>query len=179
MSFTEPGGVHSLLGEVPALPRQEAEGVRDLAMRAVLPYATRVHRQPERNATKYLFYHNSGGQVGSSLVDEMMGVVVRRNGPRQNSLRISFLELVLSDEERYTNHREVYAFDWLKGSEIAIAHKIVTENFGKILETKVDGFGETTDTVLPYREVAVMPIETTDCDDLCNRMLGFALLRTA
>lgn len=173
MSYIEPGGEHVLFGRVPPLEIPEVESVRNIAMSAVRERADRVRVVPEQNATRFLIYHNSGGMVGSNLTDEMLAVSVRRKAPRQHTMRISFLELVLSEEERYANHREVYAFDWLSGRGV-IAHKMVFENYGKILQTRRDELGGVIDTVEPHAVTAVLPIETTDCDALCSRMLTFA-----
>lgn len=173
MSFTEPGGEHVLLGAVPTLAVTEVEAVRNVAMSVVRERAHRVHVAPEKRAIRFLIYHNSGGVVGSDLTDEMLGVSVRRKGPRQHTMRISFLEMVLSESERYANHREVYAFDWLDDRGV-LAHKLIFENFGKILHTRRNEVGNIVDTVEPRAALGILPIEATDCDALCNRMLTFA-----
>ena len=173
MSFIEPTGEHVVLGQVPPLDVREAELVRDVAMKDVWQLAKRknVSRTEDKIAHRFIFYDNSGGQIGSGLTDTMMSVSVAKKERRFQSMRISFLELILKQDHRYSNYREVYAFDWFEDK--VFAHKTNIEILGDFV-TRHDKSGKTIDSVSYDRAVSVLPVQPEDCDVLCSRMLSLA-----
>ena len=174
MGFIEPTGEHVLLGYVPPLPVREAEAVRDLAMTDIRDYARKVNvsKSYEKTAHRFVFYDDSKGQVGSGLTDTFMAVSIAKKERRFQSMRISFLELILKHNRRYSNYREVYAFDWFK--DRVFAHKTTTEILGSMALIENPLTHKNEGVLFQERFESVLPLEPDDCDELCGRMLTIA-----
>lgn len=155
----------------PILPIEEITAVRDVAMTYVRKNARSVTRRPDERAHRFVLYDDSGGAIGSGLTDTFLSVAVRKVESRRHRMRISFLELLLTEERRYSNMREVYCFDWHDDSDIVTARKKVTENLGKIVSTGLSEDGSLSDLVVPEVKERIYAIEPEDCDMLCDRML--------
>jgi len=174
MSFIEPTGEHVLLGETPPLAVREAELVRDIAMKEIRHRASTrtVSRTTDAIAHRFVLYDNSGGEIGSGLTDTLLSVSVAKKDWRFQSMRISFLELLLKHDHRYSNYREIYAFDWFEDN--VFAHKTTVEILGNFATRYSSELSKKIDIVTQDRYVSVMPVQADDCDELCSRMLTVA-----
>lgn len=159
------------------LPISEAESIRDIAMTVVRPIARKevIDINGEgKKARRFVLFANSGGTIGSNAVDEFLSVSVTKDIKRNWNLKISFLEYILSEEGRYSNFREVYDLQCnSKLGCIALKKDIVNDvpilSSRSILETR-----QIVDTVQPNRYVSIEPMNTNDCDTVCNRMLDLS-----
>ncbi len=154
------------------IPVEHVSAVRAVAMAQVRHHARRVNvSEGDPRAHRFVLFDDSGGEVGSDLTDTYLGISVARSGYRQHTMRISFLEMLLSEANRYSNYREVYMFDWLEGERV-FARKKTIENAGKIITTNTSASGQMIDVVEPSTTETLEPIEVGDCIDLCERMLA-------
>jgi hypothetical protein len=155
------------------LPIQPVSVVRSVAMAEVRKHARRVNVSSDPKAHRFVLYDDSGGEVGSDLTDTFLGISIARSGYRQHTMRISFLEMLLSEANRYSNYREVYMFDWRDGERV-FGRKRTIENRTMIIETKVADDGAIIDVVDPQKIETVEVIDLNDCEALCERMIGVA-----
>ena len=155
----------------------EAESIRDIAMGVVRPIARKetVDITAEgKKARRFVLFADSGESIGSNEVDKYLSVSVTKDIKRNWNLKISFLEYVLSEEGRYSNFREVYDLQCSgRLGCLAIKKDIVNDvpilSSWSILKTK-----QVVDVVQPNRYVSIEPMNTEDCDTLCNRMLDLS-----
>lgn len=155
------------------LPIQPVSVVRSVAMAEVRKHARRVKVSLDPKAHRFVLFDNSGGEVGSDLTDTYLGISVARTGYRQHTMRISFLEMLLSEANRYSNYREVYMFDWRDGERV-FGRKRTIENKTTIIDTKVTEDGAVVDVVDPKKIETVEVIDPNDCELLCERMMEVA-----
>jgi hypothetical protein len=159
-----------LLAQAAELPVGEVEALRDFAMTYVRGHARQVVADKNARAHRFVLLDESGGQVGSDEVDTYLSVSVSKR-ERLQRMRVSFLELILSEERRYSNSREVYYFDW-QPDGVVYARRRVIDIFGRIISTGLNEEGLVEDLVIPEIVDRTFPIAVADCDALCDRMLA-------
>lgn len=160
------------LEEVPALRVDEVLAVQALAMGYVRAQARRVHisdAEPRRH--RFALYQNSGGRVGTGETDMFLAVSAGKTDFRQWSMRISFLEMALTHERRYSNYREIYEFDWYD-QDYCWGTKKNIEIYNRITGSYNDPVtGKLLDVIESDISTQAYAIESADCDELCDRML--------
>jgi hypothetical protein len=170
---------------------EEALAVQALVMQVVRPSARRAVRKEGMH--RFVFYESAGPEamVGSDETERFIAVSAGRKDFRSWTMRVSFLELMLSKERQYSNYREMYRFDWdadgncTAVKQVTDIHGVITD-FRKVGETTVvDESGEAR-VVSDYApnvetEPSTMsfPVEATDCDQLSNRLLEVVNTRKA
>jgi hypothetical protein len=167
----------------PKLPVEEVLAVQALVMQVVRPTARRAVRKEGMH--RFVFYESAGPEamVGSDETERFIAVSAGRKDFRSWTMRVSFLELILSKERQYSNYREMYRFDWdANGNCTAVKqvtdlHGVITD-FKRVGETTVvDESGETqivgdyVPEVETRHTIMNFPVEPTDCDELSNRLL--------
>lgn len=167
----------------PQLAVEEALALQSLVMQVVRPTARRVARKEGMH--RFVFYESAGSEamVGSNETERFIAVSAGRKDFRSWTMRVSFLELMLSRERQYSNYREMYRFDWdAEGNCTAI--KQVIDTMGEIVsyvkvgdKTVVNEAGgvcaesDYVPVIKTTRTPMTLPIEPSDCDELSNRLL--------
>ena len=159
------------------IPLSEAESIRDIAMGVVRPVARKEVidlTEKGEKARRFVIFADSGETIGSNAVDEFLSVSVVKDFKRNWTIKVSFLEYVLSEEGRYSNFREVYDLQCSRQLGcVAIKKDIVSDvsilSSRSIIETR-----QLIDVVQPNRYVSIEPMNAQDCDVLCNRMLDLS-----
>ncbi len=157
------------------IQEREAVAVRDLAMSTLRPIASReISKNNGASKTRgFLVYSDSGENIGSGATDEFFGFVVVKQPARSWKMKISFLEYVLTEEQRYSNYREVYDFECSESLGCTALKKTIAVVV-PILSSRTDlKTGTVIDTVQPNRLEDIEPMTTEDCDVLCDKMLKF------
>lgn len=154
------------------VPLEPVEALRNFTMSTMRSAARRVRRIPEKRKHQFVIFDDSGGEVGSDLIDSYLGVSIARPEYRQHTMKISFLEMLLSESERYSNHRELYLFDWVDGEQV-FARKKTKAIKGDIRDTIIKDDGSIVDIVVPTVLETFTVLTETDCHELKNRMLRY------
>lgn len=158
------------VAESELLAPQHASLVRAVAMAEVRQHARTVNVSTDPRAHRFVLYDDSGGEVGSDLTDVFLGVSIAREGYlRRHIMRVSFLEMLLSEATRYSNRRTLYMFDWQEGEPV-FARKKTIETHGEIIETRQTEQGMV-DIVVPSKFESLELIGPSDCNQLCEQMV--------
>jgi hypothetical protein len=150
--------------DIPAWDREDMDFIREYAMSELRPRARHYVADKQNGAYRFAIYNNSGSGVmdltsEQAPIDRYLGFSIKRSDghPRSQCMIVSLLENIMSHEERWSNYRKLYKFEW--GRRIA-ATAIVKEIavVGKIIETKTDDNGKpVSDLVVPTRNEVVRP----------------------
>lgn len=187
------GTPHLPEAEPPDLPTAEAVALHSLAfgpvLREVIDSSRRniiVQRDPR--VQKYCISNVSGDEIGSGATDTYFSARISSYGSRGHDKRwrmsLSFLDMVLTEEDRYKNHRTLYRFLWDETS--ALGHKTLQAaeptgfvdnvQFMAALPDRKTGTPKEqlvkAATIDTRQQITASWIEQQDCDEAAQRLLS-------
>ena len=151
------------------LPVQEVFSLRAIAMGVVAEQARRVVDRPKM--TGYAIYESSTEGMGSGAVETYLGVIAKKLAYDYWQMTISFRSSILEDNFRYSNTLELNRFNWNQQG-VCVGTKVFTDNYYPIVSSRSDESVGVVDTVEPHVVSWWRPLDTGDCDDITERMLG-------
>lgn len=174
---------------LPRVPLQDVLDIQSLAMGTVRPISQTRRSSIDPKFTGFVLLHETSpraqnvgdliqmpdeyGEYDDFDIDTYLGVIVRKPQPREWRLTVSFLQYALKDDERFSNVRDMYRFEWRRGDDEALGTRRIIRSVGKALENEqVD-----TDNALSFehavqstRTTEVAPVWKEDCVELRNKI---------
>lgn len=151
------------------LPVQEIFSLRAIAMGVVAEQARKIVDKPKM--TGYAIYDSTTESIGSGAVETYLGVIAKKLTYDYWQMTISFRSSILEDNLRYSNTLEINRFNWNQQGA-CVGTKVFTDNYYPIVSSRQDDLSGVVDKVEPHVVSWWRPLDTADCDDITERMLG-------
>lgn len=153
------------------IPLDNVLHLQSIAMGVLRERARRVESKPKM--TGFVLFDRSPGDMDSNAIDTYMGVVARKVTHDYWQFSVSFLSYMMNQKLRYSNHRELYRFNW-NADQACTGTKIIHDVYNPVVSTRHDPDKGLIDTVAPSVTKDWYPLDERDCSELRDRMLATA-----
>lgn len=160
------------MSEIIASPEQDFISFDEVRVIRALAESLQRHARTQVDNDQmsgYVLYDSPRRPMGSNSVDVFMGVVSRRFSNDYHQFTVSFLSMMMNEELRYSNTRELYRYNW-NNIGYCVGTKIVTDNYNPVVSTRYDTEKGYIDTVEPDVTSYWRPLDSADGQDLLARM---------
>ncbi|TAH35175.1 hypothetical protein EYC59_02520 [Candidatus Saccharibacteria bacterium] len=179
---------------LPRVPLDEVLELQSVAMRSIMPMSRsrRSRRTPRVMGFALLHETNTNvtpdnviqaandyGEYDHEIdVDTYLGVLVRKPTPWQWCFSISFLQNIMTEEEKLSFTRDIFRFEWSRGDSEVLGTRRIIRSFGRALTTEIVD----TDSAISFerteqrsRETQITPVSFMDCQELRTRVQTHAM----